>query len=108
MRDGWTTYRFDEVFDLQMGKTPDRKTPEYFGGENIWVSIRDLDDKYLSKSNSSKSVIFSPKPIKRTGKPSSSLIARMMPPLEVPSIFVITIPVNGTQSLNSLAWTTPF
>ncbi len=51
MRDGWTTYRFDEVFDLQMGKTPDRKTPEYFGGENIWVSIRDLDDKYLSKSN---------------------------------------------------------
>ena len=51
MRDGWTTYRFDEVFDLQMGKTPDRKTPEYFGGDNVWVSIRDMGNKEILDSN---------------------------------------------------------
>lgn len=39
--------RFDEVFDLQMGKTPDRKNLCYFGGNNIWVSIRDMLNKEI-------------------------------------------------------------
>lgn len=43
--------RFDEVFDLQMGKTPDRKTLSFFGGENIWLSIKDMGAKYLKDSN---------------------------------------------------------
>ena len=34
-----------------MGKTPDRKTPSYFGGNNVWVSIRDLDGKEIGESN---------------------------------------------------------
>ena len=51
MRKGWEYKRFDEVFDLQMGKTPDRKNPEYFGGNNVWVSIRDLGDKEITDSN---------------------------------------------------------
>lgn len=51
MRKGWEYKRFDEVFDLQMGKTPDRKNPEYFGGNNVWVSIRDLGDKEIADSN---------------------------------------------------------
>ena len=51
MREGWFLHRFDEVFNLQMGKTPDRKTPQYFGGDNVWVSIRDLVGKEISDSN---------------------------------------------------------
>lgn len=51
MRKGWEYKKFDEVFDLQMGKTPDRKNPEYFGGNNVWVSIRDLGDKEIADSN---------------------------------------------------------
>ena len=51
MRKGWEYKRFDEVFDLQMGKTPDRKNPEYFGGNNVWISIRDLGDKEITDSN---------------------------------------------------------
>ena len=47
----WTLHRFDEVFDLQMGKTPDRKTPQYFGGDNVWVSIRDMNKKVIFDSN---------------------------------------------------------
>ena len=43
--------RFDEVFDLQMGKTPNRKIPSFFGGENVWLSIRDMGAKYLNESN---------------------------------------------------------
>ena len=48
---GWALHRFDEVFDLQMGKTPDRKTPGYFGGDNVWVSIRDMGNKEILDSN---------------------------------------------------------
>lgn len=51
MREGWTYKKMSEVFDLQMGKTPDRKTPSYFGGNNVWVSIRDLDGKEIGESN---------------------------------------------------------
>lgn len=50
-KNGWILHRFDEVFDLQMGKTPDRKTPKYFGGDNVWVSIRDMVGKEISDSN---------------------------------------------------------
>ena len=50
MREGWDEKRFDEVFSLQMGKTPDRKNFSLFEGDNIWVSIKDLEDKYISSS----------------------------------------------------------
>lgn len=50
MRKGWEYKKFEEVFDLQMGKTPDRKNLEYFGGNNVWVSIRDLGEKEISES----------------------------------------------------------
>ncbi len=50
MKEGWTYKTFGEVFDLQMGRTPDRKNPSLFGGDNIWVSIRDIDGKYIDGS----------------------------------------------------------
>ena len=51
MREGWVSHRFDEVFDLQMGKTPARDNPTYWGEGNIWVSIADMKDaKYISSS----------------------------------------------------------
>ena len=50
MKQNWTYKRFDEVFDLQMGKTPDRHNPSYFQGENVWISIRDLGEKFISDS----------------------------------------------------------
>ncbi len=51
MRGDWTYKRFDEVFDLQMGKTPDRKNLQFFEGDNIWVSIRDMIGKKIDNSN---------------------------------------------------------
>ena len=51
MKEGWEYKRFNEVFDLQMGKTPDRKTPLYFEGDNVWVSIRDMGAKEISDSS---------------------------------------------------------
>ena len=51
MRSDHIKARFDEVFTLQMGKTPDRKNPSLFEGNNTWVSIRDLGEKYISSSN---------------------------------------------------------
>ena len=50
MKEGWKYKRFDEVFDLQMGKTPSRDDPRYWGGNNIWVSIADLQGKYIGSS----------------------------------------------------------
>ena len=43
-------YRLEELFDLQMGKTPSRNNPEYWETEdNKWISISDLSkcDKYI-------------------------------------------------------------
>ena len=46
-------YRMDELFDLQMGKTPSRSKPEYWdSGDHKWVSISDLSKcgKYISET----------------------------------------------------------
>lgn len=50
MREDWDIRLFKDVFDLQMGKTPDRKNFSLFEGDNTWVSIKDLDGKYISNS----------------------------------------------------------
>lgn len=46
-------YRLDELFDLQMGKTPSRSKPEYWDSEDHkWISIGDLSKcgKYISET----------------------------------------------------------
>lgn len=46
----WKTVRLGDVFDLQMGKTPDRKNLDFFSTtDNKWISIADISkaDKYI-------------------------------------------------------------
>lgn len=38
--------KFSEVFNLQMGKTPARNTPKFWGGPHNWLSIGDIKGKY--------------------------------------------------------------
>lgn len=43
-------YRLDDIFDLQMGKTPSRNNPDYWNSkDNKWISIADLSKcgKYI-------------------------------------------------------------
>ena len=46
-------YRLDELFNLQMGKTPSRNNPEYWDSEDYkWISIGDLSKcgKYICET----------------------------------------------------------
>ena len=46
-------YRLEEIFDLQMGKTPSRSNPEYWDSDdNKWISIADLSKcgKYIEET----------------------------------------------------------
>ena len=46
-------YRLEEIFDLQMGKTPSRNNPEYWNSkDNKWISIGDLSKcgKYICET----------------------------------------------------------
>ncbi len=43
-------FTLGDAFDLQMGKTPSRSNPLYWGGENKWISIADIKDKCVSKT----------------------------------------------------------
>lgn len=46
-------YRLEELFDLQMGKTPARNNPRYWGTtDNKWISIADLSKcgKYIKET----------------------------------------------------------
>lgn len=46
----WKTVRLGDVFDLQMGKTPERKNLDFFSTtDNKWISIADISkaDKYI-------------------------------------------------------------
>ena len=46
----WPTIRVADEFDLQMGKTPARDNPAYWGGDQKWASIADIgrSGMYLS------------------------------------------------------------
>lgn len=48
---GWEWKKLNELTEVNIGKTPSRSKPEYFFGNNIWLSIRDLKGKYISDSN---------------------------------------------------------
>ena len=46
-------FRLEEIFDLQMGKTPSRNNPDYWNSEdNKWISIADLSKcgKYIDNT----------------------------------------------------------
>ena len=61
-----TEYRLEELFDLQMGKTPSRNNPEYWNSEDHkWISIGDLSrcGKYISETKE----CLSDKAIKESG-----------------------------------------
>ncbi len=53
MKQGWEIKKFGEVFNLQMGKTPNRDNRLYWGGNNIWISISDIKDRYIGHSKES-------------------------------------------------------
>ncbi len=51
MREGWKVTKMIEVFELQMGKTPSRDIPAYWGGTEPWVSIGDMGaSKFISST----------------------------------------------------------
>jgi len=46
-------YKLEDLFDLQMGKTPARNNPEYWNSaDNKWISIGDLSKcgKYITNT----------------------------------------------------------
>lgn len=50
---GFNQYAISDIFDLQMGKTPERDNQNYWNkGVNIWISISDMQDdcKYVGDS----------------------------------------------------------
>jgi type I restriction enzyme S subunit len=51
-KEGWIKKRFDEVFDLQMGRTPSRDNKQYWtNGQFKWISIADLkNQKYINST----------------------------------------------------------
>ena len=45
------TGRFDDFFELSLGRTPSRGIDSYWGGTHTWVSISDMSSvKYISNS----------------------------------------------------------
>ena len=46
----WTIKRLGEICDLEMGRTPPRLNPAYWGRGYTWLSISDLQSKVVSSS----------------------------------------------------------
>jgi type I restriction enzyme S subunit len=49
--DGWEWKKLDELTEVNIGKTPTRSKKEFFLGNKVWLSIRDLKSFFISTSN---------------------------------------------------------
>ena len=43
----WPLVKLGEVCDIKIGGTPSRNNAEYFGGENLWVSISEMNGQVI-------------------------------------------------------------
>ncbi len=48
---GWEVKKLGDIAEIQIGKTPSRNNIDFFQGENIWLSIRDLKSKFVYSSS---------------------------------------------------------
>lgn len=47
----WEKVRLEEICEINIGKTPSRNIPEYWGGDNKWIAISDLKgDRYVDET----------------------------------------------------------
>lgn len=46
----WSYKPLSQLCDINIGKTPSRSKPSYWGAGYTWVSISDLKEKYISKT----------------------------------------------------------
>ena len=49
--DGWEWEKLDNLTEVNIGKTPKRSNKDFFLGDKVWLSIRDLKGDYVSDSN---------------------------------------------------------
>src|SRR5262245_55024241 len=77
------------------------------GGERHAASSNSASTNAFG-SNSTRSCGRSPTPANRTGTPSRCSMAKTIPPRDVESSFVSTMPVSLTASSNATAWASPF
>jgi type I restriction enzyme S subunit len=49
-KDDWVEKTLGEVSDISMGRTPARLRNDYWGGDNVWLSIADMKKKTLYNS----------------------------------------------------------
>ncbi len=46
----WKSFRLDELCEVRIGRTPRCDNPAYWGGDAVWVTIRELDGGVISSS----------------------------------------------------------
>ena len=42
------TIPLKELCDIRIGRTPRRDTPKYWGGENVWVTVKELNNEIIT------------------------------------------------------------
>ena len=48
--DGWKWVKLEDLCNIIIGRTPPRKSGEYWGGKNLWVTISDIEGTEVTET----------------------------------------------------------
>ncbi len=45
--EGWEVGKIDDIYRTSSGGTPSRNNPDFYGGSNLWIKTRELNDGFI-------------------------------------------------------------
>lgn len=95
----WKWVRLDDITEINIGKTPERSKYEYWNGTIPWISIKDMNSKYIDSTNEKITSLAARTKFKDNIVPKGSLIMSFK--LSIGKTSILRVPAYHNEAIVS-------